>query len=149
MSKVMACKHPIKSLHVTSHHDSTPDGYGGDNEWTWHELTCKKCKASNKVSDNDRFDKMRESDYTDFTKRELTLKEAQRLFIENNTLYNQITKESSLNDQVLRTRGKRSDQLFKKMKAKKKLIEKHTKELDSMLRDYHGREPYYHEKAYL
>lgn len=38
---------------------------------------------------------------------------------------------------------KRSDELYKAIERKKKLIKKHKIELKSMLTDYHGREPDY------
>lgn len=126
------CKHPIENIKIQDHYDSSPDGYGGYNEWNWNELECTKCKKSVKIESGD-------FPYSKLTGRTVDLEECKKIFLKNKHLYDNMPIHNDRHDIVLRTVGKRTDELGKKIEKKKKTIKKHQKELEQMLSDYHGR----------
>lgn len=127
------CKHPITSLDISLRSDSSPDGWGGTDTWNWMELTCSQCKASKEITHHT-FSNV----YREITGRNIDFKEASALFLKNKHIYDLSNISNDMNDRVLRSVGKRTDSLAKKIERKKKLIKKHKAELESMLSDFNG-----------
>ena len=132
------CTHTIKSLRVVQKHSSSPDGYGGDNEWDWYDFECSKCEKSTKVKEEGRVWHFGYEEYHEVTGRTLTLAELKRVFKQNIDLYECLNIERWKKDKVLVDLGYRTPELETKIKRKEKLIKKHKDELYVLEKQYNG-----------
>lgn len=133
----------IEDLKITKHYSSSPDGYGGETEWNWYELTDIKSKKSIKLGYQNHERSVDNDLYIKLTGRPLSFEECCKIYNKNKQLYSSLSISGEMNDFVLRKVGKRTNALKKKIEAKKKVIKKHKVELESMLKDFNGRDPDY------
>ena len=137
------CKHPIKSLKISSRYHSSPDGYGGDNEWNWYVFECTNCQQEVKVKDESTCWHLGGEEYKEVTGRVLDYSEIKKLFLKNKDIYNHADIPQYTKNELLTELGFRTPELGKKIKAKQKLIKKHKEELRQMGLTYYGGElPY-------
>lgn len=134
------CRHSIKALRIESKYHSEPDGYGGDSEWNWYELECSKCKKGVKIKDEGTIWHLGDKEYRELTGRSLDYAEIKKLFNDNKEVYVHANIPQSTKDALLSELGYKTPELARKIKAKKKLIKKHTEELKQMSITYGGGE---------
>lgn len=137
------CKHPIKLLTLMAEERyGWPDGYGGEGpNWFKYFLVCDKCKKQVQIPTNQNDYCVLENDhYFLLTGRHLKYSELKKIFKQNKNLSKHIQIDCVTKDNILRDLGYRTSALERKIKAKKRLIEKHKKELREMVIEYNGGE---------
>jgi len=134
------CQHPPEA--ITQNHEVWTDHhpYGEDDYKRWH-LVCELCEKKVELYSQyrDYHNGIRTADYYALTGRKLDLKEAKRLFKKNNWLFHEIKDF----DETIKGLVMANPSLERKIEAKRKLIEKHKKELNKLITTYNGgKEPW-------